>query len=63
MFVLKELIFSKRKKGQMNESLQSWVKSAGSIMYQVAQRCTLEQLWVWVHVSGPYGGEGRVALS
>ena len=47
----------------MNESLQSWVKSAGSIMYQVAQRCTLEQLWVWVHVSGPYGGEGRVALS
>lgn len=64
MFVLKELIFSKREKeGQMNESLQSWMKNAGSIMYQVAQRHTLEQLWVWVHVSGPYGGEGRVAVS
>ena len=47
----------------MNESLKSWMKNAGSIMYQVAQRRTLEQSWVWVHVSGPYGGEGRGAVS
>lgn len=47
----------------MNESLQSWVKNAGSIMYQVAQRRLLEQLWVWARVSGSCGGEGKVALS
>ena len=46
----------------MNESLQSWVKNAGSIMYQVVQRHTLEQLLVWMHFSGSYRGEGRVAL-
>lgn len=42
---LKDAIFSKeKKKGQMNESLQSWMKNAGSIMGQVAQRRTLEQV-------------------